>query len=182
MWTHFDVMNNLLVQIRGTKRIRLWPPSEVTARPTMLQGMSVHPLLPDTFAALTAIAKCMQEGRLYMAGSSSGVTDIDCTDSARYPAFARAPHCECTLQPGECLYIAALWPHSVLAEDFSVSVNAFYRDPAMPPEQYPRNDLNGDRDPMAAHAAVHAAYVALQELPDQYRQFYGRRCLRALLE
>ena len=29
LWTHFDVMDNLLCQIRGTKRIRLWPPLEV---------------------------------------------------------------------------------------------------------------------------------------------------------
>ncbi|KAK9916814.1 hypothetical protein WJX75_007384 [Coccomyxa subellipsoidea] len=28
LWTHFDVMDNLLCQIRGTKRIRLWPPLE----------------------------------------------------------------------------------------------------------------------------------------------------------
>jgi hypothetical protein len=29
LWTHFDVMDNILCQIRGTKRIRLWPPEEV---------------------------------------------------------------------------------------------------------------------------------------------------------
>jgi len=29
LWTHFDVMDNLLCQIRGTKRVRLWPPLEV---------------------------------------------------------------------------------------------------------------------------------------------------------
>ena len=29
LWTHFDVMSNLLCQIRGTKHIRLWPPSQV---------------------------------------------------------------------------------------------------------------------------------------------------------
>ncbi len=31
LWTHFDVMDNLLCQVRGTKRVRLWPPSEVLA-------------------------------------------------------------------------------------------------------------------------------------------------------
>ena len=33
LWTHFDVMSNVLCQIRGTKRIRLWPPSEVSHTP-----------------------------------------------------------------------------------------------------------------------------------------------------
>lgn len=29
LWTHFDVMSNLLCQISGTKHIRVWPPSQV---------------------------------------------------------------------------------------------------------------------------------------------------------
>ncbi len=29
LWTHFDVMDNLLCQVKGTKRVRLWPPLEV---------------------------------------------------------------------------------------------------------------------------------------------------------
>ena len=71
----------------------------------------------------------------------------------------------------------------MLAEDFSVSVNAFFRDPAMPPGQYPSKDLYGNHNPVAADtaaAAVHAACKALQELPEYYQRFYGQRCLRAL--
>ena len=120
-----------------------------------------------------------------MAGSSSEVTDIDAPDPGRYPACAGARRCDCTLRPGDCLYIPALWLHSVLAEDFSVSVNAFFRDPALPPGQYPRKDLYGNADPVAAAAAaaaVHAACSALRELPEHYRRFYGQRCLRALQE
>ena len=29
LWTHFDVMSNMLCQICGTKQVRLWPPSQV---------------------------------------------------------------------------------------------------------------------------------------------------------
>lgn len=29
LWTHFDVMDNILCQIAGSKRIRLWPPDQV---------------------------------------------------------------------------------------------------------------------------------------------------------
>lgn len=28
LWPHYDVVDNLLMQIRGTKRVILWPPSE----------------------------------------------------------------------------------------------------------------------------------------------------------
>ncbi|KAL0278797.1 UNVERIFIED_CONTAM: hypothetical protein PYX00_000502 [Menopon gallinae] len=29
IWTHYDIMDNILIQIRGKKKIILWPPSEV---------------------------------------------------------------------------------------------------------------------------------------------------------
>ena len=28
LWTHYDVMHNLLIQISGTKKVTLWPPCE----------------------------------------------------------------------------------------------------------------------------------------------------------
>ncbi|KAJ1468982.1 cupin-like domain-containing protein [Baffinella frigidus] len=28
LWTHYDVMHNVLIQVTGTKRVLLWPPSE----------------------------------------------------------------------------------------------------------------------------------------------------------
>lgn len=28
LWPHYDVVDNLLMQIRGTKRVIMWPPSE----------------------------------------------------------------------------------------------------------------------------------------------------------
>jgi len=41
LWTHFDVMSNLLCQIRGTKQVRLWPPSEVCSQHSPFKHGSV---------------------------------------------------------------------------------------------------------------------------------------------
>ena len=54
LWTHFDVMDNLLCQIRGTKRVRLWPPLEVRAH-------SQPDLLLFILPSLRVFRDCMVE-------------------------------------------------------------------------------------------------------------------------
>ena len=123
----------------------------------------------------------MQVGKLYVAGSSSEVTDIHNADQERYPMYRQAEHTDITLRAGQALYIPALWLHSVLSEDFSISVNVFWRD--LPVEAYPRKDLYGNKDPMAAEGAcmkVAEAAAELQKLPGHFRAFYTDRCLRQL--
>ena len=125
----------------------------------------------------------MQESMLYVVGSSSEVADIHNPDQRRYPLYHRAEYVDFTLSPGQALYIPALWLHSVLSEDISISVNVFWRD--LPREAYPRKDLYGNSDPVAAAAAcIKAADAAaeLQKLPKHFRDFYRARCLRQLQE
>ena len=88
-----------------------------------------------------------------MTGSSSEVTDIHSADHERYPLYRQAEHTDITLRPGQALYIPALWLHSVLSEDFSISVNVFWRD--LPMEAYPRKDLYGNRDPPGRRSSLH---------------------------
>jgi len=123
----------------------------------------------------------VQEERLYVTGSSSEVMDIYHPDKEKYPLYERAQYADFTLRPGQALYIPALWLHSVLSEDFSISVNVFWRD--LPAEAYPRKDLYGNADPMAAQAAlakVQEASAELQKLPKHFRDFYGSRSFRLL--
>ncbi len=126
-------------------------------------------------------AEFVQEDLLYVVGSSSEVTDIHNADREMYPLYHQAEYLAFTLSPGQALYIPALWLHSVLAEDFSISVNVFWRD--LPTEAYPRKDLYGNSDPVAAVAAgikVAEATAELQKLPKHFRDFYGNRCIRQL--
>ena len=116
-----------------------------------------------------------------MVGSSSKVTDIHNADREKFPVYHQAEYLDFSLSPGQALYIPALWLHSVLAEDFSISVNVFWRD--LPEEAYPRKDLYGNSDPVVAAAAcmrVAEATAELQQLPKHFRDFYGNRCIKQL--
>ena len=145
LWTHYDVMDNLLIQLHGEKRVLLFPPSVA--------------------------------GDLYLEGSSSVVRDVDDHDARAFPRFhrARSAALEVVLQPGDVLYIPALWSHHVTAlHGPSIAVNVFYRH--LPAAQYPSKDLYGNADPLAAAQAlklVDSAIESLKELPQDYRVFYA---------
>ncbi|XP_077473459.1 tRNA wybutosine-synthesizing protein 5 [Stigmatopora argus] len=151
LWTHYDVMDNLLAQVTGRKRVVLFSPQD-----------ALH---------------------LYLAGDKSEVLEIDSPDVNLYPEFAKATRYECVLQPGDLLFIPALWFHNTLALEFGVGVNVFWRELAA--DRYDKKDPYGNKDPLAAGRALQAVGRALQcldELPPQYRDFYGRRMVQRIRE
>jgi hypothetical protein len=85
------------LQVTGTKRVLLWPPSQ-QAR-LYIAGSS------------SPITHFSDQQRLRQ----------------QYPLFSGAQALEAVLVPGDVLYIPALWFHNVLSETFSVSVNLFWR-------------------------------------------------------
>ncbi len=145
LWPHYDIVDNLLMQIVGTKRVILWPPSE--------------------------------EASLYTnGGSSSQVSNMDGPPDPQFPNFHTAHRVELLLEPGDVLFIPAMWYHCVQSRGFSVSVNMFWHN--LDPQVYASKDLYGNRDLVASEAAgkaVHEALRALQTLPVEYQQFYGAR-------
>lgn len=108
-----QVMDNVLVQVVGKKRVVLYPPSD-----------SAH---------------------LYLVGDKSRVLDIDAPDLSSFPNFSRVTRHEAHLEPGEVLYIPALWFHHVTALEFGVAVNVFWRH--LGEEFYDSKDTYGNRDP-----------------------------------
>lgn len=145
LWTHYDAMDNMLIQLHGEKRVLLFPPS---------------------FA-----------GDLYLEGSSSTVRDVDAHDHTVFPRFARARRAalEVILQPGDVLFIPALWAHHVTAlHGPSIALNVFYRH--LNASEYPAKDLYGNADPIVAAQAlksVESAMESLKGLPQDYKVFYG---------
>jgi tRNA wybutosine-synthesizing protein 3 len=145
LWTHYDAMDNMLIQLHGEKRVLLFPPSV--------------------------------SGDLYLEGSSSVVRDVDDHDRESFPRFARARKAalEVILQPGDVLYIPALWAHHVTAlHGPSIALNVFFRH--LPTSGYPSKDLYGNADPIAAASAlksINSAIESLKELPLDYRVFYA---------
>ncbi|XP_036966377.1 tRNA wybutosine-synthesizing protein 5 isoform X2 [Acanthopagrus latus] len=147
LWTHYDVMDNLLAQVTGTKRVVLFSPQD-----------ALH---------------------LYLSGDKSEVVDIDSPDLEQFPDFVKAKRYECVLEPGDLLFIPALWFHNTVALQFGVGVNVFWRH--LPADSYDKKDPYGNKDPVAATRALQAlerALHTLDELPADYRDFYGRRMIQ----
>ena len=124
IWCHYDTVDGMLFQVSGTKHVLLFPPDEI--------------------------------GNLYIEGSSSLAGDVTSCDLKKYPlvnkAMAKGRHV--VLQPGDALFIPALWFHTTWAQDPSVSVNIMWKH--LEPKHYERNDLYGNKDVVEATEALKA--------------------------
>jgi len=130
--SHFDMSDNFAVVVRGERRFTLFPP-EAT---------------PDLYVGPLNIT---------LAGQPVSMADPLAPDLARYPRFARAldSAVQATLQPGDALYIPALWWHHVEAfGPFNILVNYWHNDVA-----------SGG----AFLALVHAM-MAVRDLPREQRE------------
>ena len=157
LWTHFDVVDNLLVHLHGVKRVTLFPPSHC-------QDLYL-PAVPHS--------------------SSSPVIDLYTPDLHRFPRFTAAQRaaCQLTLHPGDVLFIPALWFHHVetVGDDVGVSVNVFWR--GLAEDCYTPNDVYGNKDCRGGVAAMQAAEEAVRHteaLPPAFRDFYRRRAMGVL--
>lgn len=102
--THFDASPNLAVCVAGRRRFTLFPPEQVA-------NLYLGPL-DNT-----------------LAGPPSAMPDPDAPDSDRYPRFAEAlRHAQVAeLEPGDALFVPALWWHHVRASArFNVLVNYWW--------------------------------------------------------
>jgi tRNA wybutosine-synthesizing protein 5 len=144
LWTHYDVMDNFLVQVVGRKKVVLFDPTD---------------------------ALC-----LYLVGDKSPILDVESPDLTTYPLFKNADQYHCELSPGDVLFIPSLWFHNVLACDFSVAVNVFWKH--LDVKFYDTKDAYGNKDPPQAQKAsqlVDKAMKCIEELPnDLYKDFYAR--------
>ena len=158
LWIHYDICDNILIQISGSKLITLFPPSQV------------NNLYIDTAAH----------------SSTSPISDIHNYDKLQYPLFQHALHNSITIQlsPGECLFIPSLWSHSVTSTDnISVAVNIFWKQLDL--TMYESKDLYGNKDLLYGSQIInsmHKINELLQQLPVQgdYREFYRLRALNIL--
>lgn len=147
VWTHYDVLDNVYLQVVGRKQAVLWAPDEAL--------------------------------NMYLAGGDkSEVTDIDdmAQIEARFPRFLRAVKWTAHLEAGDALFIPALWFHNMLALDFGVAVNVFWKN-LEDEKMYDPKDLYGNKDPLPAAKALRMldnVLRQLDDLPEEYKDFYGR--------
>ena len=102
---HFDPSENLLAVVRGTKSLRLFPPSETR---------NVYPRpLRSPPAQL----------------NYSSVRDAENPDLAAFPRFRDARWLRCELAPGDMLFLPAGWWHYVVSEGQHIAVNFWWSMP-----------------------------------------------------
>lgn len=157
LWTHYDAVDNILCHLYGVKRVVLFPPSSC--------GDLYLNTAPHT--------------------SSSPVIDIDSLNQPRWPRFSNAQRAgiEVILQPGDCLFIPALWFHHIDAVTECVSVNLFWRE--LPDSLYQPKDLYGNADVKPGVRAIELGKDigdVLAKLPTHYQEFYTMRALEAARE
>ncbi|MFN6562998.1 MAG: cupin-like domain-containing protein [Nostoc sp. ChiSLP01] len=97
---HFDAEHNIFAQIRGRKRILLYPP---------IDYLSFYPPLEDP------------SGALY--GSK---VNPDSLDLELFPKFPWQERIEIVLQPGEILYLPPFWWHHITAVDDNISLSFWH--------------------------------------------------------
>ncbi len=125
------------------------------------------------------------------AGQPISLVDIDTPDLQTYPRFAEALKAarRAELDPGDAIYIPALWWHDVLSlEDFGSLINFWWRDaepPLMSPiyalyhavitmRDLPTNELNAWRN-MFDHYVFGDDGEAVRHLPQKARGILGKR-------
>jgi Cupin-like domain len=101
---HYDLSENILVQILGEKRVLLWDPSQYSL-------LYLNPLGTQHD----------RQSRI----------DVNRPDATSFPRFVNAKALEYILRPGEMLYIPAFWMHYVYTIRFSVSVNYWWASPQL---------------------------------------------------
>ena len=155
LWTHYDIVPNLLCHLHGVKRVTLFPPSASLALRLPPQPHSSTSPLLDLYSPTTADDSWRRLGRQVM------------------------------LRPGDVLFIPPLWFHHVetVAADIdsgaagvAVSVNVFWRELA--DSAYTSGDVYGNKDVVAGVECMRRAEEAvrqLSELPAVYRDFYVDR-------
>jgi tRNA wybutosine-synthesizing protein 5 len=120
LWTHYDMMDNLLIQVRGRKRMALFSPNDAL--------------------------------NMYLTGDKSQVLDIDNPDCKLYPKFLLVQRYECIMEPGDIIFIPALWFHNALALDFGIAINVFWKN--LKHELYDKNDPYGNKDLIPASRVI----------------------------
>lgn len=102
---HFDVADNLLGQVRGTKRVLLWSPEQY----------------PYLYVNPTGARS----------ERNSKMGSLEDVDYDAFPLFKQTTAFQCELAAGDILFIPLGWFHYVRSANFAVSINHFWHGPEM---------------------------------------------------
>ncbi|KAF4445976.1 leucine carboxyl methyltransferase 2 [Fusarium austroafricanum] len=165
-----DRMFSSVLRVSG--RANMWLHYDVMANVyTQIQGSKRMVLLPPTDVNHLGFAP----------GASSSSLDI--LSALDKQQLASTKPYETILNPGDLLYIPAMWFHTASpTTDFSVAVNVFFRD--LDCGYSPGRDVYGNRD-LAAYEKgrqdISRIVKSFDRVPSEIRQFYLTRLANELL-
>ncbi|KAL2853220.1 hypothetical protein BJY01DRAFT_232317 [Aspergillus pseudoustus] len=154
LWLHYDVMANVLCQIRGEKRLILFPPSDVQ-----------HLDIPA-------------------GGSSSNINIFRDRPDGSIASIPHTSPYEARLKTGDILFIPPLWLHTAAPTgDISVAVNVFFRNLsqgyATGRDVYGNRDLQAYEKARRDLERIGKSFVGL---PPDMARFYLLRLAKELQE
>lgn len=160
IWTHFDLYDNILCQVRGTKRIILLPPEDT-------QYLYV-------------------EGDKSKVNNFEDWEDC----IRKFPLMQQASPHWCILEPGESVYIPACWWHNIRTvsreenDKFSIGFNIFWKNEELEEKAfYADRDIYGNKNlkPFdAAIANLNQAISHIEKLPKKYQIFHKQLLLERM--
>lgn len=153
LWTHYDVYDNILVQVKGKKSVILFPPSDAKN----LYVVGDKSLIPHFNCAMDILIQ-------------------------KYPLVKYLNGHQVVLDEGDILYIPNYWWHSITSLTFSVGINIFWSNPELK-ELYDKKDVYGNKDPIPAAIAsvcLEKCIHSLKKLPEKHRKFYASLFLEKL--
>lgn len=161
IWTHFDLYDNVLCQVVGTKRIILLPPGDTEYLYCSGDKSPVNDF--DNWKELVRLYPLIQE---------------------------TTPH-KCLLGPKDLIFIPALWWHNIRTvsesdsdESYSIGFNIFWRDKLLESKSlYAQSDIYGNKNLKPYESAlsnIDKAVEHLERLPGKYKLFYKLLILEKL--
>lgn len=158
IWTHFDLYDNVLCQVIGSKRIILFDPKDTEYLYIEGDKSSVNNL--DKWS------ECIE----------------------KFPLLNKTEPYRCLLVPGDVIFIPALWWHNIRTIEndiydsgYSIGFNIFWRDHEVHRESlYADRDVYGNKNLVPfdfALANLDKAVSHLDKLPEKYKTFYKHMLL-----
>ncbi|KAJ6005850.1 LCM-domain-containing protein [Penicillium sp. IBT 35674x] len=153
MWLHYDVMANVLCQIRGERRLILFPPDDI-------QHLHIPP-----------------------GASSSNVDIFQAVGLDTPASIPGTSPQEAILQPRDILFIPPLWLHTACSatSEVSIAVNVFFRN--LTKGYAAGRDVYGNRDLHAYEKSrqdLQRMTRAFDGVPPDMTRFYLRRLAQEL--
>jgi Cupin-like domain len=142
---HFDEMSNIACVVSGRRRFTLFPPEQIV-------NLYIGPL------------------EFTPAGAPVSMVALDDPDFERFPRFkeALAAAQVADLEPGDAIFIPALWWHHVVSLDLiNVLVNYWWQEPG----DTPPPPCSARTSPV--QALMHSL-LSMRHLPPRHRQAWGR--------